>query len=183
MEKFCGVNPRSATEKHLFDIHRLDYPECLMVWTNVTFGKHKGKSLPQVVFDDPDWFFWAREQGAFHGILRREADEVHRRATSIRVPQDDPDETLVAEYGMHHGRFCHLEVVPESRERHAGSTSTTRLPVFDMSFPRQVKGYDKLGYRILVRSLKFHLFRSERARLTRKRCEDFFDHDSNFVLD
>jgi len=30
-----------------------------MAWSTLPFGKHKGKTLPQIVFADPDWFFWA----------------------------------------------------------------------------------------------------------------------------
>ena len=28
-------------------------------WTQLTNTKHKGKTLPQVIFNDPDYFFWA----------------------------------------------------------------------------------------------------------------------------
>jgi hypothetical protein len=153
-------------------------------WTPLNFGKHNGKTLPQVVFADPDWFFWAHEKGVFEnrGRLRREANEIYQRATSIKVPQEDDEEKWVAEYGMHKGRFCNVEVVPKSRERHHGSTTTFRRTVFDLSFPRQISSYDKGGCRLLVRSLKFYLFGDEHCRLTKQRCEEFFDDDSNFVL-
>lgn len=70
-----------------------------MAWTVVNFGKYKGKNktLPQIVFDDPDWFFWALGVGAFCGPLEAEADRLADRAQRIRIP--DPDwRDLVAEY-------------------------------------------------------------------------------------
>lgn len=155
-----------------------------MPWSTLTFGKHEGKTLPQVVFTDPDWFFWACEEGVFAGRigLQDEAAEIKRKATSIKIPQSGPEQ-LIAEYGIHPGvgRFCNVEVVPQSRPHHEGSTVTTRSPVFDMSFPRRIAHYDKMGYRMFVSSLKFHLFGDENCRMTKKRCEDFFDNDSNFA--
>jgi hypothetical protein len=29
------------------------------MWSVLDFGKHKGRTLPWVMFHDPDWFFWA----------------------------------------------------------------------------------------------------------------------------
>ena len=38
-----------------------------MKWTVVNFGKFKDKNLtlPQIVLQDPDWFFWAVGEGVF----------------------------------------------------------------------------------------------------------------------
>lgn len=33
--------------------------------SKLSFGKHSEKTLPQVLFRDPDWFFWAWEEGVF----------------------------------------------------------------------------------------------------------------------
>ena len=35
------------------------------MWSIIKFGKHKGKSLPEVILHDPDWFFWAVEAHYF----------------------------------------------------------------------------------------------------------------------
>ncbi|HEV2392687.1 MAG TPA: hypothetical protein VG146_10030 [Verrucomicrobiae bacterium] len=155
-----------------------------MAWLELTFGKHKGKTLPQIIFSDPDYFFWAMEEGVFHhkGGLERQAQEIYRKATSIKVPALG-DEEHVAEYAVHPGmRGCvGIELVPCSRPQHQGSTQTFRKPVIDMSVPRQLADYDKLGYRIFIRSLKFYLFGDEHCRLTKQVCERFFDDPNNFV--
>lgn len=40
--------------------------EGAMPWSVVNFGpKFKGKTLPQIIFDDPDWFFWGIEKDIF----------------------------------------------------------------------------------------------------------------------
>jgi hypothetical protein len=155
-----------------------------MAWTALRFGKHQGRTLPQVVFLDPDYFFWAYEEGVFEnkGALRDEAEDVYEKATRIKIPSLGTEE-LVAEYGVHPGvRGCvGIDLVPKSRPEHQGSTQTVRKPFIDMSFPRRVAHYDKLGYRQFVRSLKFYLFGDEECRLTKQLCEQFFDAPDNFV--
>jgi hypothetical protein len=148
----------------------------------LTFGKHKGKTLPQVLFADPDWFFWACEEGVFQnrGSLAKEAEELRRRTTNIRIRQDGAEE-LVAEYVIHpNGKFTDLNFVPKSQPPHEGGSRTHRSDRIDLSFPRRLKSYDKLGCGMLVSILKHHYFGSAKARMTRKRCEEFFEDDKNF---
>jgi hypothetical protein len=38
-----------------------------MIWPQLHFGHFKGRTLPQVVFIDSDYFFWAHEDGALSG--------------------------------------------------------------------------------------------------------------------
>ena len=155
-----------------------------MNWSTVQFGKHKGKTLPQILFSDPDWFFWAIEVKAFDkkGILLQESDELFRKATNIKIP-DNSDGMKVVEYLIHQptGKFSHFEIVPTSRPLHKGSSQASRLHVVDMSFPRTLSNYDKLGCQHLLTSLKFHIFGNKSVRMTKKRCEDFFDNSENFV--
>jgi hypothetical protein len=156
-----------------------------MNWTTLPFRKYHDKTLPQVVFQDPDWFFWAYETKLFEnkGSLREEAEEIYRKATSIKIPQTGT-ERLVAEYAICHdtGKFLDVELVPETRSEHVGSTATERRNVFDLSVPRQHSHYDKRGCKRLVSSLKRYLFHDRKFRLTKQRCENFFNDDSNFVL-
>lgn len=51
-----------------------------MNWTKINFGKHKGKTLPKAIFDDPDWFFFAYENGYFKNGLAYEAFELYAAA-------------------------------------------------------------------------------------------------------
>ena len=160
-----------------------------MPWIPLNFGKHIDKTLPQVAWSDPDWFFWAHEEGAFHRFpaLQRQADEVYRRAVSIRIPQTGTEE-LVAEYaaclssGGPLGKYAGVHVVPVSQPAHNGYTRTFRLPVFNLAVPRIIHPYDKSGGKQMVKTLKFYLFGSSACRLTKRVCEEFFEDDANFVL-
>ncbi len=156
-----------------------------MPWTPLNFSPYEGKTLPQVLFKDPDFFFWAHEKGIFGQYgddLKREAERIHAKSTSIRIPQAGPNRLLV-EYRFRYGggTFVGFDLVPEDRPPHEGSTPTFRASHIDMSVPRGQKGYDKQGYRMFLRSLKHWLFGDAGVRMTRQRCEEFFDDESNFL--
>jgi len=154
-----------------------------MPWSELSFGEHKGKSLPEVIFSDPDWFFWAYEQKMFKGAQQDEAREIYRKSTRIKIPQKGP-ETLVAEYAKPHAdsRMVDLEIVTQSQPQQPGGARTFRRNVIDLSVARELKGFDKIGCRILVKQVKSYLFGSRNYKMTKQLCEDFFDDDSNFEL-
>lgn len=154
-----------------------------MAWSTLPFGKHRGKTLPQIVFSDPDWFFWAIEENVFKGPLRREAERIDARARAIRIPNNTAG-SLEAEYLVHPptGKFGNMEIVPASRPLHGGSSPAFRKKVIDLSVPRNIAPYDKLGCRTLVSSAKYVLFGSTSTRMTKERCDAFFDNPANFAV-
>jgi hypothetical protein len=54
------------------------------MWSILTFGKYKGKSLPEVILQDPDWFFRAIENHVLEkrGFARRPAISISRPVIS-----------------------------------------------------------------------------------------------------
>ena len=50
-----------------------------MRWSTVPFGKYKGKTFPEIIVRDADWFFWALPN--LYGTLAEEAQE--RRAEHV----------------------------------------------------------------------------------------------------
>jgi len=151
-------------------------------WTKLNFGKHRGRTLPQVLFNDPNYFFWLCQQRELcSGSLGREARELFRKARSIKVPGNGE---RVVEYYIHRptGKFARFELVPYSRPEHCGSSPTFRSPVIDLSVPRQYDDWDKLGYKNFLLHMKAYLFGDPYFRMTKRRCEEFFEEDSNFSL-
>ena len=154
-----------------------------MKWSILKFGKHKGKSLPQVLFSDPDWFFWSIEQKAFKyedEQLIKEVIDINKKARRIKIPVTEGND-LVAEYIIHPptGKFGELRPVGRDIQRHSGSN---RKDYIDMSAPRTIAPYDKLGYKTMLKSMKFYLFGSTKHKMTKERCEIFFSDENNFVL-
>ena len=60
-----------------------------MLWTPLKTDKHCGKTLPQVVFTDPNWFFYSHEKNWFEFNHSYEAKRLYQRARSIRIPLAD----------------------------------------------------------------------------------------------
>jgi hypothetical protein len=157
-----------------------------MAWTPLRFGKHRGRTLPQVVFADPDYFFWGIEQGIFNKdqALQAEAGLVNYRARHIKLPQGEDDAEMVAEYLIHPSaqKFADLQMVPRARSPHSGGSPAFHLQHLDLSVPRQLSPYDKTGGEHLVRLVKLYLFGSSSVAMTRERCDRFFEDDDNFDL-
>ena len=102
-----------------------------MIWTTLDFGNHEGLTLPQLLFKDPDYFFWMMENpdGFKRSLkLRAQALDLRRKATSIRIPGDgdgdgDGDEELLEiEHMIHYPsrKYAGFIVVPESKPSHQG---------------------------------------------------------------
>jgi hypothetical protein len=152
-----------------------------MSWTPLTFGKYAGKTLPQILFSDPPWFFCAMRQGAFEnqGALSREAREIFIKARRIRIRQNK-GHAMQAEYTAYHSYLCVLKIVP--RDDSGGRNYPVRRNVIDLNMTSFDGRYDKVSGRILLQSVKFCLFNDQSYRMSRKRSEDFFDDASNFRL-
>ena len=73
------------------------------MWTPLKFGKHRGLTLPQVLFTDPDYFFWAYNEGVFRGKqVELEANDIYRKSISIKIPQNGATR-MVVEYTVSGG--------------------------------------------------------------------------------
>lgn len=151
-----------------------------MKWTSFSTRKYQDITLPQLLFKDADYFFWAEDAGVFRSGLAEEVREIYSRATSIRIPARFPEH--IAQYVIHRptDTFQDLRLIHKSdhQTQHAWYSD-----VIDFSVPHQMKRRDKLGNRNLVKNLKFYLFEDESIRLSKQRCESFFSDDSNFVRD
>ena len=154
-----------------------------MEWTVIGVGKHGGKSLPQIIFNDADWFFHAYENGYFKGPADVEARELYRRARSIKIPQRNGQKMLV-EYLFHSGggngsgKFGTMRLIADG----PGLGHLNVSHVIDFYVPRSMARYDKTGYKYFVATLKAILWGDPSKRMNRRACEAFFEDDGNFVL-
>ena len=148
-----------------------------MTWTTLCFGKYKGKTFPEIMFSDPDYFFWGYEDGRFQGWLIDEARDIYKKACAIQLPPSLRGKKLV-EYVIHRpsGTFGMIRLV------NPHNSLTDKLEVIDMSYPRLFKRCDRVGYKNLLVGIKCIVFGSPKRRMTKKRCEDFFDNDDNFLI-
>src|SRR5215469_13442206 len=45
-------------------------------WRLMPFGKYAGRTLPQLLFKDPDYFFWLLQKGDLKGALAMQAKQL-----------------------------------------------------------------------------------------------------------
>jgi hypothetical protein len=154
-----------------------------MLWSALTFGKYKGKSLPQVVLHDPDYFFWCCEKGVFDrdGFVEQ-AYILEGRACNLKIPKSKPEDWCTLYHTDRNGHFAGFDIVEVAEAPQLDSVDMWREDRLDFSVVRRLKSYDKLGGKILLRAFKHHFFGSENIRLTKQRCEEFFSKESNFIL-
>jgi hypothetical protein len=144
------------------------------------FGKYQGLTLPQILFTDPDYFFWLKR--VLKGALATEAKELARKACRVRIPKE-PAESFVVEYIFEpEGQFVCFRIVRKDRERYPESHIIHRATHLDFSYLRNRKCYDKGGYVRFLRCFRKSFFGNESARMTKERCEEFFSGD-NFLTD
>ena len=55
-----------------------------MQWSVLPFSKYKGKTLPEIIVRDIDWFFWM--QPKLYGRIGEEAEDLARKARAIKIP-------------------------------------------------------------------------------------------------
>jgi hypothetical protein len=152
-----------------------------MSWSVMPFGRYQGKTLPQIIMLDLDWFFWVLPK--LYGKLGTEARDLARKARGIKIPKGRGKKWVVEyRYELDHGselgrRFCGFAFV-KAETWH--SRWTIRLPYLDLKWPLRGKKYNKRSSRILIRDFRIHYF-GDHKRLTKQRCEEFFSDAKNFI--
>ena len=153
-----------------------------MNWSQIDFGKHTGKTLPQIICKDPDWFYWAVENvfASKSKELKEEVTLLYKRSCRIRIPKNEKG-SLVVDYfvnPMASHKFDHFEIVNSNQVDNASTSACLRRAYLDMSVPRKIASYDKLGCRNLLVSFRYHFF-NDRP-MTKKKVEAFFADEGNF---
>jgi hypothetical protein len=101
----------------------------------------KGITLTQVLFRDPDWFFWCIENNKFQGrgVLEEQAELLRYRSQKIRIPALLTG-VRVADYFRDPllKTFSHFELVSEESPLPDGPSFWIRSEVISMAAPRQL---------------------------------------------
>jgi hypothetical protein len=150
-----------------------------MKWTPLPFGKHAGKTLPEIILKDADWFFWAMGKRAFNGWLGIQAKDLCRKAQAIKIPKRRPSRWLVEYCYEDNGRFLGLRIV-KAKEAGFQSSLNHRAPYLDLTSIRRRRTFDKRGCKNLLRDFR-HLYFGKNKRITKERIEAFFNDESRFL--
>jgi len=77
------------------------------------FKKFKGRTLPEILFKDPDWFFYLTEIRAFKNIpsIREEAEVIYHKACNVKIPHTKIKDPVVEYIPGPRGGFCIFNIV------------------------------------------------------------------------
>jgi hypothetical protein len=146
-----------------------------MRWATLTFGKHTGKTIPEIILSDADWFCWAVNK----------ADSMIRLQSLSKGPERSKSPNVIRNWQVEYsyddtGGFCGFQFVKADTPLPYRSRSIRRSPYLDLSYVRRGKAYDKRGCRNLLRDFRHHFF-GDNTRLTKRRCQQFFSNKQNFL--
>lgn len=87
--------------------------------------------------------------------LKAEAAAINYKMRHIAIPNDGESEV---DYSIHplSEKLAAVTVVPKGREFYEGPRHRTKH--FDLSVPRQLAPYDKMGGKIMLQAIKRHVF-------------------------
>jgi len=148
-------------------------------WSTLKFGKHEGRSLPQIILTDPDWFYWAYGSSIFREPLDEEAAEIASSASAIKIPKKDWQNWRI-----------HYQLSPDFKLLDFSiidSQTASQLPPnaiicthLDLSLPARLRDYGRrLRYDLMLKSFGNYYF--EGSEPSRWDCEGFFHNFTNFL--
>jgi hypothetical protein len=152
-------------------------------WTTINYRNHISKSLPELLFEDADLFFHMYENNFFRGDLEKEAEELYKRARSIKVPSRNGQNMLVQYFSYYDRKskkekFSMMKLIPNGPVLGHLNVSTW----IDFYVPRSYSDFNKTGYKNFVVALKEILFRNRSLRMNSEDCELFFNRQRYFDL-
>ena len=154
-----------------------------MSWQKLKFGRHKGSTLPEVLFRNPGWFFYIISRKKYKDYKSRvEFDRILERACSVFTPEPfDPDSEVEYYFDHIENKFHDFRIVPSSKPLGRKPFKCIRKSVVDFSVIFKNDPYDKRGYRFFLKTFKRYYFGNEKFSMTKEACDKFFDNELNFV--
>jgi hypothetical protein len=150
----------------------------------VGFGKHKGRTLEWIFFNDPGYVWWMIDEGAVKnltGPARTRFDQLVRRAKHLAIPgkcRHCSKPVSQMSRGEHpSGGLARVDFFCDTCH-HDGPRYWLTSPAFYT--PDFFKSYDKLGGEFLVEAIKYAYY-GKKVRMTQAKMEEFFNEPSHFV--
>jgi hypothetical protein len=150
-----------------------------MEWTGVPQKKHKGKTLPQIAFHDPYYLMWLITEATLYGPLVLEADKMRRRVSRIILKGRKRRSYEFAwdfDPWEFRGVYVALPVPPKTRQPRDGE----RTQFLDLGMLKSHGRFAKADYKLFRAQIIEILFGDPSRKMTKKRCEGFFNNPRNF---
>lgn len=170
-----------------------------MKWNKVNFGtteKVKGKTLPQIMFIDPDWFYTQYEYADSHlrKVFGVQAEMIYQRSRNIKPRNGHYIKYFLFYDGTSDGFTPISKEDAETKFKECIETSIycqdielldaqkfKILKRLDIRYPKCLKNYDKKSCKIFIDEIKEYLDLGKQ--ISEKKAIEFFENDDNFIIE
>jgi len=101
-------------------------------WTPIRFGRYEGLIIPEIVWRDISYFYWALSQDVFRGELEHQARIVAGRAAHILPPGGDDNFEFVIERNKR-GKLMKIAILKKRTRSRARDRLVTRCRHLDLA--------------------------------------------------
>lgn len=138
------------------------------------------KTLPEIIFEDPDYFLWGYEKNIFSKSisLQYEADELYDKIRNMKIPEND-DNKLVCEF-CKNPKTGKLDILQLNNcfDRDKNCVYSNRS--IDISLPRNYEINPLENTNVLLPQLFKILFGDANIKPSKNLCIEYFNDESNF---
>jgi hypothetical protein len=170
-----------------------------MEWKKVNFGtkeKVKGKTLPQIIFIDPDWFYTQYEypDSYLRKVFGVQAEMIYQKSRNIKPKNNHYIKYFLFCDGTSDGFTPISKEDAETKFKECIETDIycqdiefldvqqfKILKRLDIRYPKDLKNYDKKSYKIFIDEVKEYLNLGKR--ISEEKAIEFFENDDNFVVE
>ena len=149
-------------------------------WKKLYFGKHQGKTLLQVAFNNPSYILWMTEGNSFREKYGKELCYLLKRLGHIKIPsrygENCEVETVSNPFTK---KLEDISIVPKSIPAGRNAIRENRFNYFAASIRNR---HDKFGEKYVQKMFKQIILNNQKAYLTATKLEEFINDDSNFNL-
>lgn len=163
---------------HELDINILLYEASrIKQWTIIDEGKYEGLTIPELVFGDLGYFYWAISVGLFEGQLKLEADSVESRLKHIKLPLTvSPNSIFVIQ--LRNGMFYDFSIQEKGSVK--GNKSDLKIAShLDVSLVSCPGFHTERPRKKMLERVKQYLFTKEPHELGRKDYQVFLGNPDN----
>ena len=148
-------------------------------WVHLDFGRHAGKTLPELVFTDPQYFFQTLTDEIFHDDLFIQAAIINRRMKHILPPRPRPSKwEFLIDLGSEK-EFKDFKIVMIDNREHEKEQWQFRAKHLNLSV---VAEQSRAVCEKMLSRIKEEFFPEAGENLSRPDYEKFIWRNSNFDL-
>ena len=150
-----------------------------MEWTKVPHKKHRGKTLPEIAFHDPYYLMWLITEAELHGPLVLEAYKMKRRVSRI-ILKGRKRRSYEFAWDIDPRGFRGVCVAPPVPPKDRQPRDGVRTKFLDLGMLKTHGRFAKADYELFRAQIFEILFGDPNRKMTKKRCEGFFNNRRNF---